>query len=104
YHGRDVAVMRARQVGALAVLGSATPALETYRHTDAGRYRRIVLSDVYQQSSAERPAALRKDPEKKLLWRMNRRRLDFEAQRDSLNDFPRFIRSTQQDEFDRGGF
>ena len=46
--------------------------------------RRIVLSDVYQQSSAERPAALRKDPENKLLWRMNRRRLDFEAQRDSL--------------------
>ncbi len=45
YHGRDVAVMRAKQAGALAVLGSATPALETYRHTDAGRYRRIVLSE-----------------------------------------------------------
>ena len=35
--------------------------------------RRIVLSDVYQQSGAERPAALRKDPVNKLLWRMNRR-------------------------------
>ena len=46
--------------------------------------RRIVLSDVYRQSSAEQPAASRKDPENKLLWRMNRRRLDFEAQRDSL--------------------
>ena len=46
--------------------------------------RRIVLSDVYQQSSAERKAALGKDPENKRLWRMNRRRLDFEAQRDSL--------------------
>ena len=46
--------------------------------------RRIVLSDVYQQSSAEQPAALRKDSENKLLWRMNRRRLGFEAQRDSL--------------------
>ena len=46
--------------------------------------RRIVLSDVYQQSSAEQAAASRKDPENKLLWRMNRRRLDFEAQRDSL--------------------
>lgn len=46
--------------------------------------RRIVLSDVYQQSSGEQSVALRKDPENKLLWRMNRRRLDFEAQRDSL--------------------
>ncbi len=46
--------------------------------------RRSVLSEVYQQSSAERPAAAAKDPENKLLWRMNRRRLDFEAQRDSL--------------------
>jgi primosomal protein N' (replication factor Y) len=45
YHGRDVAVMRAKQAGALVVLGSATPALETYRHTDVGRYRRIVLSE-----------------------------------------------------------
>jgi primosomal protein N' (replication factor Y) len=45
YHGRDVAVMRAKQAGALAVLGSATPALETYRHTEAGRYRRVVLSE-----------------------------------------------------------
>ena len=45
YHGRDVAVMRAKQAGALAVLGSATPALETYRHAEAGRYRRVVLSE-----------------------------------------------------------
>ncbi len=49
-----------------------------------GLIRRIVLSDVYQQSSGEQSVALRKDPENKLLWRMNRRRLDFEAQRDSL--------------------
>ena len=46
--------------------------------------RRIVLSDVYQQSSGEQSVALKKDPLNKLLWRMNRRRLDFEAQRDSL--------------------
>ena len=29
YHGRDVAVMRARDAGAVVVLGSATPSLET---------------------------------------------------------------------------
>jgi primosomal protein N' (replication factor Y) (superfamily II helicase) len=44
YHGRDVAVVRARQVGALVVLGSATPALETYHNAETGRYARAVLS------------------------------------------------------------
>ncbi len=44
YHGRDVAVVRARQAGALVVLGSATPALETYHNAESGRYARAVLS------------------------------------------------------------
>ena len=44
YHGRDVAVVRARQAGALVVLGSATPALETYHNAETGRYARAVLS------------------------------------------------------------
>jgi len=43
YHGRDVAVMRAKRCGALAVLGSATPSLETYRHATSGRYTRLTL-------------------------------------------------------------
>ncbi len=46
--------------------------------------KRIVLSQSYRQSSADRAEARRKDPENKLLWRMNRRRLDFEALRDSM--------------------
>ena len=32
YHGRDVAVVRAQHAGALVVLGSATPSLETYHN------------------------------------------------------------------------
>ncbi len=46
--------------------------------------RRLVLSETYQQSSADRADARLRDPENKLLWRMPRRRLDFEALRDSM--------------------
>ena len=47
-------------------------------------HRLIVLSDVYRQSSTFNADAARIDPENKLLWRMNRRRLDGEALRDSI--------------------
>jgi primosomal protein N' (replication factor Y) len=43
YHGRDVAVMRARQAGALAVLGSATPSMESYHNARLGRYGLVHL-------------------------------------------------------------
>ncbi|MBL8210552.1 MAG: PSD1 domain-containing protein [Bryobacterales bacterium] len=46
--------------------------------------RRIVLSKTYRQTSGEQPAARLQDPENRLLWRMNRRRLDFDAVRDTL--------------------
>ena len=44
YHARDVALVRAREVGALALLGSATPSLETFEQARAGRYRYLRLS------------------------------------------------------------
>jgi hypothetical protein len=47
-------------------------------------HRLILLSAAYQQWSDERPEGRRSDPENVLLWRMNRRRLDFEATRDAL--------------------
>ncbi len=43
YHARDVAVVRGRQAGALVVLGSATPSMETYHNARAGRYARVVM-------------------------------------------------------------
>ena len=43
YNGRDVAVMRARASGALAVLGSATPSLESFYNAQNGRYELITL-------------------------------------------------------------
>ncbi len=46
--------------------------------------RKIVTSAVYQQVSRYDPAGSAVDPENLLYWRMNRRRLDFEAFRDTL--------------------
>ncbi len=43
YHGRDVAVMRGQQAGALVVLGSATPSLESYANAKAGRYVLVTM-------------------------------------------------------------
>ena len=43
YNARDVAVMRAKLAGAVAVLGSATPSLETWQNAARGRYTRIEL-------------------------------------------------------------
>jgi hypothetical protein len=47
-------------------------------------HRRIMNSAVYQQTSADRPECLAVDPENRLCWKMNRRRLEFEPLRDSL--------------------
>jgi hypothetical protein len=47
-------------------------------------HRVIMLSSVYQQSTETNPAYETKDPDNRLLWRSNIRRLDFEAMRDSL--------------------
>ena len=43
YHARDVAVKRAQLEGVPVILGSATPALETWRNATTGRYTRISL-------------------------------------------------------------
>jgi primosomal protein N' (replication factor Y) (superfamily II helicase) len=43
YHGRDVAIVRAKMEGAAALLGSATPSLETYHHARNGKYELLTL-------------------------------------------------------------
>lgn len=47
-------------------------------------HRKIMLSATYQQRSEIRPDCQREDPENRLIWRQNRRRLDFESMRDSM--------------------
>ncbi len=47
-------------------------------------HRRIMLSNTYRQVSLDRPAGQRVDPENRLLWRANRRRLELEPLRDAM--------------------
>jgi len=47
-------------------------------------HRLIVLSAAYRQSAAHRPEAAKADADNRLLWRMNRRRLDAESVRDAV--------------------
>jgi hypothetical protein len=47
-------------------------------------HRLIVTSAVYQQSSKDNPGFTRIDSDNRLLWRMNRTRLDAESVRDAI--------------------
>ena len=47
-------------------------------------HRLILLSNTYQQSSDGDARYAQIDPDNRLLWKMNRKRLDFESMRDSL--------------------
>ncbi len=51
YHGRDVAVMRAKLNDAVVVLGSATPSLESWANAEKGRYARVEM----RERVADRP-------------------------------------------------
>jgi len=76
YHGRDVAVVRGRAAGALVVLGSATPSLESYHNAQNGRYELIALAkrvldrpmaevkivDMREQYAAEGPEVILSAP------------------------------------------
>ena len=49
YNGRDVAIVRAREAGAVAVLGSATPSLESRYNAERGKYTLIKLPERIEQ-------------------------------------------------------
>jgi primosomal protein N' (replication factor Y) (superfamily II helicase) len=98
YNGRDVAIIRAQRAGALVVLGSATPSMETYHNAMTGRYDRVLLErrvldrplasvrvvDMREEYAAEGPDAIlsralregiqtRLDREEQALVLLNRR-------------------------------
>jgi primosomal protein N' (replication factor Y) len=49
YHARDAAVMRAKMANAVVVLGSATPALESYFNAKKSKYALLELPDRVEQ-------------------------------------------------------
>jgi primosomal protein N' (replication factor Y) len=49
YHGRDVAIVRARAAGAAVVLGSATPSLESRYNVERGKYDLLRLPERIEQ-------------------------------------------------------
>jgi primosomal protein N' (replication factor Y) len=54
YHGRDVAIVRARSAGTLVLLGSATPSMESYQNAASGKYTLVTL----ERRVLDRPLAL----------------------------------------------
>lgn len=44
YNARDTAVMRAKLAGAVVVLGSATPSMESFRNAETKKYERVPLT------------------------------------------------------------
>ena len=50
----------------------------------SGCVRELVLSRAYRMSTADNAKAAAVDPENRLLWRMNRKRLDAESLRDAM--------------------
>ncbi len=51
YHAREVALMRAKQFGAVTVLASATPSIESYSKGVNGEYRLITMKKRYNEAS-----------------------------------------------------
>lgn len=45
YHGRDTAIMRAARAGAVIILGSATPSMESFHNAQTGKYHYLKLDE-----------------------------------------------------------
>ncbi|MFN6202949.1 MAG: primosomal protein N' [Acidobacteriota bacterium] len=45
YHGRDTAIMRAHLAGAVVIIGSATPSMESYHNAQTGKYGYLRLPE-----------------------------------------------------------
>ena len=62
YHGRDLAVVRAQRAGAVAILGSATPSLESAHNVDARALRAAAAARARDAAAAARGRRRRSAP------------------------------------------
>jgi primosomal protein N' (replication factor Y) (superfamily II helicase) len=62
YHGRDVALVRAQRAGAVCVLGSATPSVESFAAAAAGRYQLVAMPERVHGRAADGSQAVRPLP------------------------------------------
>ena len=76
YHARDVAVIRANYASAVVVLGSATPALETFYNAQKGKYRYLRLS----KRVAERKLAVAETIDMRLVFKRFGKDIPFSPQ------------------------
>jgi primosomal protein N' (replication factor Y) len=65
YHGRDLAAWRARDQGAVLVLGSATPSLESYKAAQEGRLKLLTMKTRPGQSVLPKVTLLDRRGEKR---------------------------------------
>lgn len=50
YHGRDMAIVRAKIENIPVLLGSATPSLETYQNAISGKYKHLILTEKFSRN------------------------------------------------------
>jgi primosomal protein N' (replication factor Y) len=50
YHGRDMAIVRAKIENIPILLGSATPSLETYKNAISGKYKHLILTEKFSRN------------------------------------------------------
>lgn len=51
YHGRDIAILKAKHHDAVVILGSATPSITSYAHARSGKYTLLTMKDRVGQRS-----------------------------------------------------
>ena len=73
YHAREVAIVRARAEGAVVVLGSATPSLESWANAQRGKYTLLTLPERVGGGAAARRRR-RRSPRSGARGRVRRRR------------------------------
>ncbi|MDE3270275.1 MAG: primosomal protein N' [Pseudomonadota bacterium] len=61
YHGRDLAIWRAKHRGAAIVLGSATPSLESWHNAHIGKYHRVELDTAVHRDADKRITVMQRN-------------------------------------------